>query len=349
MVGEMVPVRIEPRDADRPFWSRYHEFRRVRRAAARPEDDLRPDDEEEALLKRGNPFRLQDRYEISSGGRMLSVFEGFSVSPDSPEYESNKHLYDVDVYVVEDRRRERIGASWLPVLMERLDARGCTTAGFWCQERAGHEFMAWVGADKKLQSIESRLDLDEVDWAMLERWVAEGRERSPQTRLEIYDGGVPEPMWEEFAPRLSALLNTIPFESLDHGDIVVTPAKMREYYDRMRLTGELLHTAVTREPGGSISAMTEISWEPYRPRNLYQMFTGVDPAQRGRGLGKWIKAATLRHVRDLYPDARWVTTDNAGSNAPMLKINRAMGFRAHRTGAAYQITRDRLATRIAAL
>lgn len=349
MLRPVVPARVEPLAARPDFWTRYHEFRRARRAAARPEDDLRPDEEEEATLKRDNPFRRQDRYEIAIAGRMVSFFEGFAIAPESPEYETNKHLYDVDVYVVEDRRRERIGASWLPLVVERLDAYGCTTAGFWSEEQSGHEFMRWVGADKKLDSIESRLALPEVDWSMLERWAADGRRRSPHTRIEVYDGGVPESMWDEFAPRLSALLNTIPFEALDHGDIVITPAKMREFYERNRISGEVVHTTLTREPDGGISGITELSWAPYRRTNLWQFFTGVDPAQRGRGLGKWIKAAMLLHARDLYPDARWVTTDNAGSNAAMLKINRAMGFRAHRTGSAYQITRDRLAERVATL
>jgi GNAT superfamily N-acetyltransferase len=349
MVAQLFPAAIEPKAADAGFWARYHEFRRLRGAAARPEDDLRSDAEEEAILKRGSPFRLQDRYEISTGGRMISVFEGHAVAPESPEFETSKHLYDVDLYVIPERRRERIGASWLPRIVERLDARGCTTAGFWCEEESGHAFMRWVGAERKFESIESRLDLAEVDWRMLEGWLAEGQSRSPSTRLEIHDGGPPEAMWDEFTMRLSALLNTMPFESLDHGDIVVTPAKMRDYFERMKITGEVVHTALTREPDGVISGITEISWVPYRRRNLYQMFTGVDPAQRGRGLGKWIKAALLLHARNLYPDARWVTTDNAGSNAPMLKINRTMGFRPHRRGATYQVTRDRLAARARAL
>jgi hypothetical protein len=44
----------------------------------------------------------------------------------------------------------------------------------------------------------------------------------------------------------------------------------------------------------------------------------------------------------------WIATGNAGSNAPMLKINRALGFTPYRTGTAYQITRDRLAGRLTA-
>ena len=61
-----------------------------------------------------------------------------------------------------------------------------------------------------------------------------------------------------------------------------------------------------------------------------------------RGLGKWLKAAMLLHVRNLYPKVEVVVTENAGSNAPMLAINTKIGFRQYRAGAEYQITREKL-------
>jgi hypothetical protein len=54
----------------------------------------------------------------------------------------------------------------------------------------------------------------------------------------------------------------------------------------------------------------------------------------------------LLWLRDLYPETQWIVTDNAGSNVPMLKINRALGFKPYREGAEYQMTRDRLAARL---
>ena len=121
---------------------------------------------------------------------------------------------------------------------------------------------------------------------------------------------------------------------------------MREWYGRMKIAGEVHHTVMTREPDGVISGVTDVLWAPYHPTIVYQQFTGVRPDARGRGLGKWIKAAMLLHLRQLYPGVEWVSTDNAGSNAPMLKINRAMGFKAYRNGSSYQITRDDLEKRL---
>jgi GNAT superfamily N-acetyltransferase len=307
---------------------------------------VRSDADAEALVKRPDPFQLVDRFEVSHEGEMLSWFAAYTVRPASPEYETSKHLYYADFYVASKYRRQGIGASWLPLVVELMDRHKCATVGFWAEENAGNAFLKWVGAEPKLSSIESRLKLSEVDWPMLERWVGEGQSRSPQTRLEIFDGHIPEAMRPDFAPQLSVMLNTMPFEGLDHGEIVITPERMRGWYERMELTGEVQHTVITREPDGVISGITDTVWAPYRRAIIHQAFTGVRPDARGRGLGKWIKAAMLLHLRDLYPKARWVATDNAGSNAPMLKINRALGFKPYRHETDYQITRDELAKRL---
>ena len=349
MVGEVVPALIDPVAADREFWVRYHVFRRVRQKDQRPDDPLKGDSEEEALMKRADPFTAHERFEVARDGVMLGSLEGSTVTRRSPEYETNKHLYDADLYVVPAQRRHGIGTSFLPVVVEQMSHHGCTTVSFWSKDESGHEFMKWVGAETKMTSIESRLELSGVDWPMLERWVEEGKARSPQTKLEIYDGPIPEAMRADYAPQLSSIVNTIPFENLDHGEIVITPEMMREWYARLEVTRTELYTVITREPDGVISGITDTHWAPYHSTIVYQQFTGVRPDSRGRGLGKWIKAAMLLHLRRLHPEAEWVSTDNAGSNAPMLRINRAMGFRAYRNFTIYQMTRDKLEQRLASL
>ncbi|HEX2647903.1 MAG TPA: GNAT family N-acetyltransferase [Candidatus Dormibacteraeota bacterium] len=346
MIGEIAPARVDPATADRNFWTRYHELRRVRQEEVRPDEPLQPDPEVEAVLKRPDPFRINEWYEISSDRRMLSFYHGELVSANNPEHATSKHLYDADFYVIPDARRQGIGRSWLPLIAERMRAHGCTTVSFWVEQDVGREFMNRVGADARLQEIESRLSLSELDWSMVERWIAEGQARSPHTKLEIYDGQVPEDMWPDYAPQLASMLNTMPFEGLDHGEIIITPEMMAEWYARLELSGEVQATVITREPDGVISGITDTTWAAYRRKIIQQMFTGVRPSARGRGIGKWIKAAMLLHLRDLHPDAEWVSTENAGSNAPMLKINRTLGFKPYRNGTAYQMSLEKLEARV---
>jgi GNAT superfamily N-acetyltransferase len=347
--GELVPARIDFKTAGPDFWKRYHVYRRLRQEESRPDDPMRPDDVEEKRLKRESPFDFEYHYEITKEGLLLSWFSASTLKPGTPEYESSKHLFWGDIFVRPDHRRQGIGSSWVPLVIELMDTHGCTKVGFSTEEAPGHGFLKSLGADAKLVGAENRLKLGDVDWKLVERWVNDGPKRSPQTELEIHDGPLPEAMWADFAPQLTSMLNTIPFENLDIGTIVVTPDHIRDFYARLVISQERLHTILTREPDGVISSITDMTWDPNRPTILEQRFTGVRPDARGRGLGKWIKARMLAHLHKLYPQALWVSTENAGSNAPMLAINHKLGFKQYRTGTEYQVSRDGLADRLTGL
>ena len=346
MVGELTPVAVDPTTADREFWTRFHELRRLRDAEEHPDDPIVPDEVVEVRMKQVNPFDTHEYFEISRDGVMLSWLGTEHAAPANPEYETNRYLMWAGGFVRAEERRKGIATLWVPVLAGLMQEVGCTVVGFYATLDPGHAFLRQLGAEPKLGDLESRLRLSEVDWPMMRRWVEEGQRRSPETRLEIYDGPLPEAMWPDFAKRRSELLNTIPFDNLDIGQIIVTPEKMRFFYEQSALLGEVPHNVVTIEPSGVISGMTDVMWAPHRPKLIEQDFTGVRPDARGRGLGKWIKAAMVLHIHDLYPDAEWITTGNAQSNGPMLKINRAMGFKAYRPGMEYQVSLDKLKERI---
>jgi GNAT superfamily N-acetyltransferase len=345
-VGAVTPVRVDYKTAGLDFWDRFHVYRRLRQKEARPDDPIRPDDVEEKRLQHESPFDFEYHYEIAKDGVLLSWFSGSTLKPGTPEYESSGHLFWADLYVRHDHRRQGIGSSWVPLIVELMDTHGTTKVGFNTEEAPGHAFLKSLGAEPKLVGAENRLKIADVDWKMVERWIADGPKRSPQTKFEMYDGPLPEAMWEDFAPQLSTLLNTIPFENLDIGTIVVTPDHMLDFYKKLATSGEHLHTILTREPDGTVSSITDMTWDPNRPTILEQRFTGVRPDTRGRGLGKWIKAAMLAHLHKLYPQAQWVATENAGSNVPMLAINKKLGFKQYRVGTEYQMSRDALADRL---
>jgi mycothiol synthase len=226
-----------------------------------------------------------------------------------------------------------------------MERHECTTLTMSSEEESGHAFLKWMGAEGRFSGAENRLDLSVVDWDMVRRWAEDGPKRSPTTRLEVYDGHLPEEMWEEYCPQLTTMLNTMPWEDMDHGDIVVTPAQLADWFARMDAQGTSQYTMLTREPDGIISGMTDVQYAPYQANMIHQGFTGVRTDAQGRGLGKWLKAAMLLHVLEIHPNLTGVITENAGSNAPMLAINTRLGFKLYRAETEYQITREKLVER----
>jgi hypothetical protein len=59
-------------------------------------------------------------------------------------------------------------------------------------------------------------------------------------------------------------------------------------------------------------------------------------------LGRWLKAENLRRALDHQPAIEVVETFNATSNAHMMAVNEAMGFRRHRAFSTYQGPLDRV-------
>jgi mycothiol synthase len=346
MVRRLAPVKVDPKSATPEFWKRYHAYRRIRDAETRPDDPSKPDHVIELLMKRDDPFATEYRYETASDAGMLSWFTASTIKPGSPGYETKKHIMWFGGSVHPDHRRSGIGRSLIPLAVELMDRHGCTTFSTGTDEESGHAFLKWLGAEAKLSGAENRLKLTDVDWAMVRSWVEDGPRRAPASRLEVYDGHIPEEMWEDYCPQFASMLNTVPLEQLDIGEITLTPAEMAEWYARMDIAEMIDHTMLTREPNGIISGITDIKYFPYSPKLIHQGFTGVRPDARRRGLGKWLKAAMLLHIRDLYPQVEVVVTGNAGSNVPMLAINTKLGFKQYRAGSEYQMSRDRLAARL---
>ena len=177
---------------------------------------------------------------------------------------------------------------------------------------------------------------------MVRQWVEEGERRNPETKLVLYERRVPADVLPKYSKAVTEMVNTAPMDELEHGEEVITPEYAEERYSRLAMFGGGVHSYHTSEADGAISGLTEVVHFPFEPDRVRQAFTGVGTAYRGRGIGKWIKAAMLLYVIDHYPQATWVVTDNAGSNEPMLAINGKLGFRPHRNQVTYQISRDRL-------
>ena len=97
-----------------------------------------------------------------------------------------------------------------------------------------------------------------------------------------------------------------------------------------------------RETSGLV-AFSVVTWNHARPEILEQEGTGVVPTFRGQGLSKIVKAAMIDTLLRREPPPKFVRTRNASSNAAILAVNAALGFRSAVSETRWKVTVEAVA------
>ncbi|HUU87839.1 MAG TPA: GNAT family N-acetyltransferase, partial [Candidatus Glassbacteria bacterium] len=176
----------------------------------------------------------------------------------------------------------------------------------------------------------------------------EGEKRNPEVKIESFFG-VSEANIEEYTEILTELMSEAPTleEDEERDKEIITPDRFREYVQFLAEKKQKLFTFRTIEPDGKVSGLTEIRFTHVNtPIIIEQALTGVRSNYRGRGLGKWLKAAMLVFIRENFHEAKYFITGNADHNAPMLSINNRLGFKPYRQRISYKFVIDNLKKKI---
>lgn len=260
------------------------------------------------------------------------------------------HVLHTQISVLPDARRQGLGRLLLDRAAAIAQRRGLRLITGRTRDNlpAGAAFCAAVKAKRAMVADENRLDLHSADRALIDRWIADGPRRAPAYRLLFVTGPTPAELADEAAAVLN-VMNTAPREELDVSDTHMTPELLSQYDEAASAMGDERRAFyAVEEKSGRFVGLTDITVRADLPDRVWVGDTGVDPAHRGQGLGKWLKAAITRHILDELPEVRWVITWNAGSNDAMLAINHNLGFRAVAVHTTWQIPADQLRTLLAA-
>jgi GNAT superfamily N-acetyltransferase len=157
--------------------------------------------------------------------------------------------------------------------------------------------------------------------------------------LERWTGPCPDDRLAEFAALLEVIFRDIPSDDLEGEELRFLPEAVRvQEQSRLADGKQRWALAALDRATGTLIGLTELFWHPNRPNMMQQDFTGVLPTYRKQGIGRWLKAAMIAWVLHTRPEVAIIRTFNANSNAPMLGINRALGFQPYLAQATWQVS-----------
>jgi GNAT superfamily N-acetyltransferase len=239
----------------------------------------------------------------------------------------NTHLAIVHVVVDPRDRRRGLGSRLFEAGVARARAAGrrlVCAAGF--EQTAGVPFLKAMGLDPVLEEVYRRQDLLAVDWPRLDREEAEAEPRSSGYQLIRLPGAVPDGLLPAVASMTEAI-NDAPTDDLDFHDEVFSPERIRGYEAAQAAHGRRIYRLVAQhQETGALAGHTLAAVEAEQPWLASQHDTSVVRAHRGHRLGLRLKIGMLRWLRDAEPQLRAFDTDNAASNAHMIRVNEILGY-----------------------
>lgn len=190
----------------------------------------------------------------------------------------------------------------------------------------GMRFVRRAGLGLEIVSRRSVLDLPLAD-DVVARLVSDAAAGAGY-RVHTWQDRVPDAWVDQLAALEQRLSEDEPSGGLalevevwDGGRLRVEEAKRAE-----RGQGALV-TAVEHVATGTLAGMTCLVHAHDEPELAEQESTVVAPEHRGHRLGMLVKAVNLRELARVRPGTRRISTWNNETNAPMLAINVALGFR----------------------
>ena len=245
-----------------------------------------------------------------------------------PAAGANETLGFVELYVLPEARKQGVGTALAHLALDALDELGRDRVRVSIVEGSpGDAFFSARGGRIGRATRKSRMDLAAVDRSMLRAWIERAEAAAGGYSLRWFDvADLDDDDMAEYIG-IRSMMNTAPLGDLEDEPWTHTPETLRE--EAAELVAEKVERwslVAVEDTTGVFAGFTEVMFAESAPEHAWQGGTAVLVDHRNHGLGRWLKATMAERVLAERPQVRFVDTENAYSNEPMLNINIAMGF-----------------------
>ncbi|MFD3683858.1 GNAT family N-acetyltransferase [Nocardiopsis sp. NPDC058631] len=228
------------------------------------------------------------------------------------------------LFVAQPARRKGLGRALREAAV--AEARSRQVVGLQSTVLAGPPGEPFAHSSPYLRTL-LRLELQKqyLDGETLQRcWSIASRPR-PGYRLTHWLDTAPEPLAASFGRVMDHILDA-PGAALQRGARRWGVAQVREWERRMADDGSRLVVGAALDRTSDEVVAATVSTVPRGPV-ADQHDTAVLPAHRRRGLASRVKATQALRVHDLFPHVEAMAATINQENAPMLAVNRSLGYR----------------------
>jgi GNAT superfamily N-acetyltransferase len=251
----------------------------------------------------------------------------------------NRDVLGCELVVHPDHRHRGYGTALLQQLIAVAGESGCTRLLIEMpMDGAGAPWARARGARPVMEEMHRRLDLTTVDSAAQDALLVQARSYATGYSLLQWTSPMPEEHLAGCAVLEGKMSTDMPLDDLAWEPETYDAERMRRRDAMIMGRGMRQYTSVARHDAtGELVGSTTLTRLATLPHEIDQWETIVLDEHRGHRLGLLLKIENLRYAQREEAQLRYVHTVNSDSNAPMLRINLALGFEPVRAWSEWQL------------